>query len=240
MSSRTTAGKMTMRSRVLWLVALLVASSALAVAGSKEMRINLFIEPELDLDGSEKIYIGPVLIEPRENEESSSMDLEASREFDDFLRKILRRRTRLDVVPTVDVALPTSNPQSLAEMTDFWVDLGETTDADYIVAAAIDVKVLDRAGYNTEEYISPTDGKTYFRQVLVEETGYNFDILLMVFNGDTGEQVMTEQITDFKERSERKLQQHEDMFSDLYNLENRLLGVFVPRGVVTKRTLYTN
>jgi hypothetical protein len=181
-----------------------------------------------------------VLIEPRENEESSSMDLEASREFDDFLRKILRRRTRLDVVPTVDVALPTSNPQSLAEMTDFWVDLGEATDADYIVAAAIDVKVLDRAGYNTEEYISPTDGKTYFRQVLVEETGYNFDILLMVFNGDTGEQVMTEQITDFKERSERKLQQHEDMFSDLYNLENRLLGVFVPRGVVTKRTLYTN
>jgi hypothetical protein len=225
---------------VLWLVALLLASSALAVAGSKEMRINLFIEPELDLDGSEKIYIGPVLIEPRENEESSSMDLEASREFDDFLRKILRRRTRLDVVPTVDVALPTSNPQSLAEMTDFWVDLGEATDADYIVAAAIDVKVLDRAGYNTEEYISPTDGKTYFRQVLVEETGYNFDILLMVFNGDTGEQVMTEQITDFKERSERKLQQHEDMFSDLYNLENRLLGVFVPRGVVTKRTLYTN
>ena len=62
----------------------------------------------------------------------------------------------------------------------------------------------------------------------------------MVFDGDSGEQVMTEQITDFKERSERKLEQHEDMFSDLYNLENRLLGVFVPRGVVTKRTLYTN
>ena len=229
-----------MRSRVWLLVALLLTTSALAMAGSKEMRINLFIEPELDLDGSEKIYIGPVLIEPRENEDASSMDIEASREFDDFLRKILRRRTRLDVIPTVDVVVPTPNPQKLAKMTDFWIELGETTDADYIVAAAIDVKVLDRAGYNTEEYISPTDGKTYFRQVLVEETGYNFDILMMVFDGDTGEQVLNEQITDFKERSERKLEQHEDMFSDLYNLENRLLGVFVPRGVVTKRTLYTD
>jgi hypothetical protein len=223
-----------------WLIVALLAASAVVHAGTKEMRINLFIEPELDLDGSEKIYIGPVLIEPRENEEASSMDIEASREFDDFLRKILRRRTRLDVVPTVDVTPPTSNPAELAKMTDFWVELGETTGADYIVAAAIDVKVLDRAGYNTEEYVSPTDGKTYFRQVLVEETGYNFDILLMVFDGESGKEVLHEQVTDFKERSERKLEQYEDMFADLYNLENRLLGVFVPRGVVTKRTLFTD
>jgi hypothetical protein len=211
-----------------------------AHAGTKEMRINLFIEPELKLDGSESIYIGPVFIEPRANEDASSLDLEASREFDDFLRKIIRRRTRLDIVPTVEVQPPTTDPLELSEMTDFWVELGEASQADYIVSAAIDVKVLDRAGYNTEEYVSPTDGKTYFRQVLVEETGFNFDILLMVFNGETGEQVLNEQITDFKERSERKLEQYEDMFADLYNLENRLLGIFVPRGVVAKRTLYTD
>jgi len=218
----------------------LVAVSIFAAAGSKEMRINLFLKPELDVDDGDKIYVGPVLIEPRAQKEASSLDLEASREFDDFLRKIIRRRTRLDVVPTVEMDLPSIDPLELAEMSDFWVELGKTTDADYIVSAAIDVKVLDRAGYNTEEYVSPTDGKTYFRQVLVEETGYNFDILLMIFNGKTGEQVLNEQVTDFKERSERKLEQYEDMFADLYNLENRLLGVFVPRGVVAKRTLYTD
>ncbi len=81
------------------------------------------------------------------------------------------------------------------------------------MAASIDVKVLDRAGYNTEEYVSPTDGKTYFRQVLVEETGFNFDILMTVYDGDTGEQVLSEQITDFKERSDRKLRESEDMFA---------------------------
>ena len=77
-------------------------------------------------------------------------------------------------------------------------------------------------------------------QFLVEETGFNFDILLMVFDGESGEQVLNEQITDFKERSDRKLEQYEDMFSDLYNLEARLLGVFVPRSMVAKRTLYTD
>ena len=38
---------------------------------------------------------------------------------------------------------PSDDLNALKKMTDFWVELGETTDADYIVAAAIDVKVLD-------------------------------------------------------------------------------------------------
>ena len=107
-------------------------------------------------------------------------------------------------------------------------------------AATIDVKVLDRAGYTTEEYVSPADGKTYFRQVLVEETGFNFDVLLLIFDGATGELLFEEQISDFKEREERKLEAYTDMFDNLYNLENRLLGVFVPRSVLAKRTLFTD
>jgi hypothetical protein len=226
---------------VAFLVVALLGVAAGAGAASKELRINLWIEPDLKLDGSERIYIGPVLVEQRGGSKQSSEDLEASREFDDYLRKILRRKTRLDVLPVLDgLELPTSDPIELATMKQFWIDLGAATDADYIVAASIDVKVLDRAGYNTEEYVSPTDGKTYFRQVLVEETGFNFDILLTVYDGDTGEQILSEQITDFKERSDRKLRETEDMFAELYNLDNRLLGVFVPRSVVAKRTLYTD
>jgi len=230
-----------MRRAVAFLVLAVLGVAAGAGAASKELRINLWIEPDLKLDGSERIYIGPVLVEQRGGSKQSSEDLEASREFDDYLRKILRRKTRLDVLPVLEgLELPTSDPIELATMKQFWIDLGAATDADYIVAASIDVKVLDRAGYNTEEYVSPTDGKTYFRQVLVEETGFNFDILLTVYDGDTGEQILNEQITDFKERSDRKLRETEDMFAELYNLDNRLLGVFVPRSVVAKRTLYTD
>ena len=230
-----------MRRAVAFLFVAVLGVAAGAGAASKELRINLWIEPDLKLDGSERIYIGPVLVEQRGGSKQSSEDLEASREFDDYLRKILRRKTRLDVLPVLEgLELPTSDPIELATMKQFWIDLGAATDADYIVAASIDVKVLDRAGYNTEEYVSPTDGKTYFRQVMVEETGFNFDILLSVYDGDTGEQILNEQITDFKERSDRKLRETEDMFAELYNLDNRLLGVFVPRSVVAKRTLYTD
>jgi hypothetical protein len=134
--------------------------------------------------------------------------------------------------------MPTTDPRELVETPGFWREIALRSEADYIVTAAIDVEILDRAGYQTEEYVSPQDGKTYFRQVLVEETGFSYDILLHVLSGETGEVVFTEQITDFQEKSERKLEVYTDMFDDLYTLENRILGIFVPRYVRAKRYLF--
>jgi hypothetical protein len=231
---------MTRRAAELVLV-VLAAWVGVATAGSKEIRIRLHLDPELPLTGTETLYVGPVIIEPRSDDPASSLDMAAAREFDDHLRRMLRRQTRHDVVPSDDSLRPPSDdPLELMEMPEFWQELAEATGADIVVAASIDVKVLDRAGYTTEEYVSPSDGKTYFRQVLVEETGFNFDVLLMVFEGETGELLHQEQVTDFKERNERKLDAYTDLFNDLYNLENRLLGVFVPRTVVAKRTLHTD
>jgi len=88
--------------------------------------------------------------------------------------------------------------------------------------------------------VSPQDGKTYFRQVLVEETGFSYDILLVVMDGKTGAVIHEEQITDFKPQNERKLEEYTDMFTDLYTLQNRLVGIFVPRTVQVKRTLFTD
>jgi CRISPR/Cas system-associated protein Cas5 (RAMP superfamily) len=128
----------------------------------------------------------------------------------------------------------------LAQDVSFWQEINETTGADLIVAASIDVKVLDRSGYTTEEYVSPQDGQTYFRQVLVEETGFSYDVLLVVIEGKSGDIVHQEQITDFKPKDERKLEEYTDMFTDLYTLQNRLIGIFVPRLVQVKRSLYKN
>jgi hypothetical protein len=76
--------------------------------------------------------------------------------------------------------------------------------------------------------------------VLVEETGFSYDILLVVMNGANGTVVHEEQITDFKPQNERKLEEYTDMFTDLYTLQNRLVGIFVPRIVQVKRTLFTD
>lgn len=230
-----------MRARAAEILVILLVAAATASAGTREIRMQLQLRPELDLEGTESIFVGPVLIEPREGESVQAVDLTAAREFEIYLRKVLRREAELHLLPSEEGLRPPSRSLAvLAGDAGFWKDIHESTGADLIVAAAIDVKVLDRSGYTTEEYVSPKDGQTYFRQVLIEETGFDYDVLLMVVDGTTAEVLLREQITDFKPRDERKLQEYTDMFSDLYTLQNRLLGIFVPRGVQVKRTLYNN
>jgi hypothetical protein len=222
-------------------LALFIAVAAVCSAGSREVRISLHLDPELPINGTENFYVGPILIEPREGENVQSVDLTAAREFEIYLRKVLRRDARLHLLPERDdLRPPTDNLAALVKDPEFWKAIREETGADLIVSASIDVKVLDRAGYTTEEYVSPQDGKTYFRQVMVEETGFSYDILLVVVEALTGEVLHREQITDFQPKNERKLEEYTDMFTDLYTLQNRLVGIFVPREVQVKRALYSN
>ncbi len=230
-----------MRKKTAELLVVFMAVAGICSAGAREVRIELHLKPELAIDGTETVFVGPIMIEPREGEDVQSVDLTAAREFEIFLRKILRRDAELRLLPeNKDLRPPTTNLATLAQEPEFWAEINEATNADLIVAASIDVKVLDRAGYTTEEYVSPQDGKTYFRQVLVEETGFSYDILLIVVDGKTGAIFHQEQITDFMPKDERKLEDHTDMFTDLYTLQNRLVGIFVPRVVQVKRALYAN
>jgi hypothetical protein len=230
-----------MKKRLVELLAIIMAVSAVSSAGTREIRIELHLKPEFPLDGSENVYVGPIMVEPREGENIQSVDMTAAREFEIFLRKILRRDARLHLVPKRnDLRPPTTHLSALLGDEDFWTALGEETGAEFVIAASIDVKVLDRAGYTTEEYVSPQDGKTYFRQVMVEETGFSYDILLVVVDATSGEVAHREQITDFQPKNERKLEEYTDMFTDLYTLQNRLTGIFVPRAVQVKRAIFSN
>jgi len=228
-----------MRKTIAELFIVFMAVAGICSAGAREVRIELHLNPELNIDGTETVFVGPVVIEPREGEDVQSVDLTAAREFEIFLRKLLRREAELRLLDMDDdLRPPTDSLATLAQQPEFWTSINEETNADLIVAASIDVKVLDRAGYTTEEYVSPQDGKTYFRQVLVEETGFSYDILLIVVDGKTGAILHQEQITDFMPKDERKLKEQTDMFTDLYTLQNRLVGIFVPRVVQVKRALY--
>lgn len=230
-----------MKKKTVELLVALMVVAAVGNAGSREVRIALHLKPELPIDGTENVYVGPILIESREGENIQSVDLTAAREFEIYLRKILRRDARMHLLPERGDFDPTTNNLAvLLEDAGFWTGIREQNQADLIVAAAIDVKVLDRAGYTTEEYVSPQDGKTYFRQVMIEETGFSYDILLVVVEALTGDVLHREQITDFQPKNERKLEEYTDMFTDLYQLQNRLVGIFVPRAVQVKRALYSN
>ena len=75
--------------------------------------------------------------------------------------------------------------------------------------------------------------------MLVEKTGFVFDIVVFVFDGDTGEKVIEENFRDFKEFDQSNYDELLGLFENLRSLETQLLGIFVPQETSTTRYLFT-
>jgi hypothetical protein len=218
------------------LVILAAASAAMAAV---EVRLKLPQKARLDLDGRETITVAPFLVVSQEgdtNLRTTNIDIQA--EFDRYLVKTLRRETELEVIEAPRIDYPTYDLAQLAREQDFWLAVGERTQADLILSGGLDFDVQDRTGYRTEEYVSPYNGRTYYRQVLVEQTGFEYDILLQVYDGRTGELLYADNFKDFQSFATDRADPLRGMFENLYSLEDRIVGVFAQKEVEATRVLF--
>ncbi len=228
------------RMRAAVLAAGLLLPMAPLDAGTVEVRLTLPVRARLDLTGRESIAVAPFLVVRDEGDESlarSGLDLQ--KEFNSYLERLLKRNTRLDLIETGPVDFPSYDLADLSRQQDFWRVLGERLQADLILTGSLDFDVQDRSGYRSEGYTSPYDGRTYYRQVLVEETGFEFDIVMQVYDGRTGDQLYSDNFKDFKQFEGERTDPLTGMFENLYALEGRIAGIFVQKQVETSRILFT-
>ena len=224
--------------------AALVAAAMLvplaSLAGVIEVKMKLPLKPKLDITGDEKVAIAPFVIAnngEKKNDRASKVDVQS--EFQRYLKKQLTKSTKLKLVDVPATRLPGTSIKALEENRDYWKDLAAKTGADYVVSGILDFDINDKSGYRTEEYVSPQDGRTYYRQVLVETTGFVFDIDILVFNGDTGEKVLEDNFRDFKEFDQRNYDEILGLFENLRSLETQLVGIFVPQETSATRYVFT-
>jgi len=230
------------RAPALWATALAVAI-AVPAAADVEVRLQLPVRAKVDLAGRRTVALAPFLVVGREGsggERARGSALDVEKEFERYLTKLIRRETQLKVVEAGAVDYPTFDLELLAANRDFWRAAGERAQADLLLAGSLDFDVQDKSGYRTEEYVSPFDGRTYYRQVLVEQTGFDFDIVLMVFDGRTGERLFFDNFKDFREFEGEKTDPLKGMFENLASLEDRILNVFTQKTVETSRILLTD
>ena len=235
------AGSRFSRSAPAVLLALLLASPA--VAGVSQVRLKLPLKPRLPLRGNEKIALAPFLLvtdaERARDKRLQNVDLQA--EFHRFLKKQIDKKTKLEVTETpADLKLPTPSLTELGRSTEFWRSLGASTGAEILVSGSLEFKVEDRSGYKTEEYISPINGQTYYRQVYVEQTGFLFDIVFLVFDGHSGEKILQDEFKDFRQTGGRRADDLQGLFENLFSLENQILNLFVAREREAERYIFTD
>ncbi|HKD10949.1 MAG TPA: hypothetical protein VKE50_02695 [Thermoanaerobaculia bacterium] len=221
----------------------LLLGAAPVWAGVSQVRLQLPLRPRLPLRGNERIVLAPFLIvaeaEKARDKRLQNVDLQA--EFHRFLQKQLGKKTRLEVVEApADIKLPTQNLTELTHAVDFWKALGNSTNADVIVSGSLEFKIEDRSGYKTEEYVSPINGQTYYRQVYVEQTGFLFDIVFLVFDGHSGEKLLQDEFKDFRQTGGRRADELQGLFENLFSLENQILNLFVAREREADRYIFTD
>jgi hypothetical protein len=225
-----------------WRLALLCCLVALPLsAGSVEVKLKLPQRARLNLQGRKSITITPFVVVSKEGEtkvQGKSVDVQ--KEFAHYLSKVMRRDTELKILEPGTVELPTYDFEQLPRQVDFWRAIGERTHADLILTGGIDFDVQDRTGYKSEEYTSPFNGQPYYRQVLVEQTGFQYDILMQVYDGKTGELLYQDNFKDFQSFQGQKADPLAGMFENLHALEDRILNVFTQKEVEANRILFTD
>lgn len=224
-------------------VAIMLAAALVPLAafgGVLEVKLKLPVKPKLQITGDEKIAIAPFVIAnngERKADRASKVDVQS--EFQRYLRKQLTKSTKLRLVDVPGTKLPGTDMKALEANRDYWREIGSKTGADFIVSGIVDFDINDKSGYRTEEYTSPADGRTYYRQVLVETTGFVFDIDIAVFNADTGEKVLEENFRDFKEFDQRNYDEILGLFENLRSMEAQLVGIFVSQETSASRYVFT-
>ena len=210
-------------------------------AGTTEVKLTLPVRARLDLTGRRTIAPVPFLMIDREGEgRMPGRDLDVRAEFERYLTKLLRRETDLKIIESGPLTFPTYDLDMLSRDRDFWRALGDRLQADLILAGSLDFDIQDRSGYRTEEYVSPFDGRTYRRQVLVEETGFEYDIVMQVYDGRTGELLYSDNFKDFKQYEGESADPLVGMFQNLYAIEDRIVGIFAQQRVEATRVLFSD
>jgi len=219
----------------------LLIPAAPARAGTTEVQISLPVRARIDLGDRHSVAIAPFQVVSREGADTELRgNVDVKKEFERYLVRLLKRETDLNVKETGPVQFPTYDMNLLARQTDFWRALGERVGADLLLTGSLDFDVQDRSGYRREEYISPYDGRTYYRQVLVEQTGFDYDIVMQVYDGKTGKVLYSDNFKDFKQFEGDRADPLKGMFENLYALQDRIAGIFTQKRVETKRTLFTD
>jgi hypothetical protein len=215
--------------------------SAPARGAGVEVHLKLPQRARLNLQGRSSLTVVPFIVVSKEGEEQRAQrrDIDVQKEFGRYLLKVLRRETKLKIIEPGPVDFPLYDLAQLAKQKDFWRALGERTQADMILSGGLDFDIQDRTGYRTEEYVSPFNGRTYYRQVLQEQTGFQYDILMQVYDGKTGDLLYQDNFKDFQNFEGESADPLAGMFGNLMSLEDKILNVFTQKEVEATRILFT-
>lgn len=211
--------------------------SVLSLLGAVyKVPVRLPQQPILPIHADETLLIAPLVIVELSEDKPKSQDLDVQQELMTYFAKTLKQRAPFKIVEGQDIQLPTTNLEKLAQSAGFWRKAALRYQADYILSGSVDFRIEDRTGYETQEVMGPY-GRVYYKQVLVEKTGFTMEMVLMIFN-DQGNKIKEIYLHDFKEHDVANYDPLQGFFENVHTLEDKILSLFITHKAKQRRYIF--
>jgi hypothetical protein len=204
----------------------------------RQISIELPGKPKVDFQKGDALLIAPFLLISPEKDAEDPNARKAEQELRNFLVKMLARSDLLTVKESQGVPLASGNMEKLKEAASYWKTLASQYGCTHVVSGVLDFRIQDQSGYETEEYISPYNGRTYYRQVMVEKSGVNMELLLWIFQGSDGTLAAEENFKHFLEKKGRNQDFITAFFEGVHAFEAGLQGFFLAKPMPQRRSFY--
>lgn len=222
-------------------LSVLLTFSALIVShtaciSAHRVRLRLPAEPVVRVAEDDLVLIIPFILGEAESDEKPRAEIDVQVELMDYLTKTLRKK-EFNVHMDRNVVLPTSNLEKLKENSAFWKNTAQEHLASVVLSGAVDFRVEDRSSYETQEFVSQYDNRTYRRQILIQRTGFILDLLLFIFD-DEGKLIKEVPLKQFVEHEVRNYDQLTGFFETIHPMEESIVHLFVPHRSRQRRYIY--
>lgn len=217
---------------------LLLLASVPAGAGAKLVRLQLPGKPKIPFVKGDTLVIAPFLAVSDQSDEVNPQARRAEEELQNYLERLLTKSGDFQVEVSRGIPLASSNIDTLKGSGAFWKTLASQYGAKYVLSGVLDFRIEEQTGYETEEYISPRNGRTYYRQVLKENTGVTLELLLWVYSAETGGLLDEQNFKHYLEKRGPNQDFVTAFFDGMHTFEDNIKGVFLPRKVAQKRWFY--
>jgi len=198
--------------------------------------LRLPAKAAVSIEEGDRILIAPFVLALAQSDEKPKTVIDVQLELTDYLAKLLRKK-KFDIVVDRAIVLPSANLDRLKADTEFWKETITGYNAKYALSGTVDFRVEDRSNYETEEFVSAYDKRTYLRQILVEKTGLALEILLYVIDAE-GTVVKELPLKTFMDVEARNYDQLQGFFETIYPMEESILNLFVPHKAKQRRYLF--
>lgn len=214
-------------------VAIGLAWSAVAMAGSARVTIATPMPSRIDMSGMKRILVTRFIVD----KELPGVDLD--KELVKLLRRELHKKTSLNILDVDPPSLPEQPLKDLLANSGFWRRLADTYGADLIISGKASYEAADRSGFVTMDEISPVTGQRVRRTRFAEREGFTLGLNLFFMEGATGRLLYEDQFSGDNTVNGHGTDRLTALYSLFEQFEDDVLSIVVPKPRTAQRFIFT-